>query len=254
MKKFNFDWSEAGVMHAIVMVLFIAMCVVACLFYHTMTSYDTCCCCSNMQVDAYLEMINGMVGFWMSILAIILMICGIWQYLHIHKVDERIKDIDEQVKDIDDKRKDDKKTFDVMMSEIRIMSEISILLRSIGALNDPIMLLNKNDRQKEVRYYLQMVKDKLERFVDIVQKNIDIFDKSVEYDKDYLDVNFHVILLNLSLCVGRIQVMYMHPRETLAIREFIERNNEIRKAKGSKVKLDDYNDLIRRINELMNVL
>lgn len=234
-------------MQAIVTVLFIAMCVVACLFYHAMTSYDTCCCCSKMEVDAYLEMINGMVGFWMSILAIILMICGIWQYLHIHKVDEKIKDID-------DKREDDKKKIGDIMKEIRIMSEISILLRSIGALNDPIMLLNKNDRQKEVRYYLQIVKDKLVRFVDVVQKNKEIFDKSVEYDYDYLDVNYHVILLNLSLCVGRIQVMYKHPRETLAMREFIDKNNEMRKAKSTKVKLEDYNDLIRRMNELMNVL
>ena len=156
--KYSFD---VCIMHTIVIVLFLTMCVMACLFYHAMNSYEVCVC-GKTAIDNYLEMINGMVGLWMSILAVILMICGIWQYLHIQKVDNKIKEAEEEMSSNLNK-------MNTMLSKIRCMSDISILLRSIGALNDPIMLLSDNERKREVKKHIEIIIEKLKTHEDIIK-------------------------------------------------------------------------------------
>ena len=233
---------QTCVLHAIVVVLFIAMCVIACLFYNAMTTYEVCPCCV-VDIDAYLEMINGMVGFWMSLLAVILMICGIWQYLHIQKVDGKIKDAQEKMREPLEKCHQ-------KMSEMQCMSDISILLRSIGALNDPIMLLSDTERKKEVKNYLSLIIDKLNVLVKTVSSpNADILDK-----KDNLVFSLRIILLNLTLCIGRVQVMYSTPKEHLAMREFINDNNKKRLNINDEEIIKEYKDLIKRMEKLLVIL
>lgn len=234
------------IMHAIVTILFISMCVMACLFYYAMTTYEVCTCC-KVDIGSYLEMINGMVGFWMSILTIILMICGIWQYLHIQKVDNKIKESEDNLKKVKDQTH-------TLLNVIKSISDISILLRSIGALNDPIMLLSDNERKREVRKYFELIIDKLKVFVEALGETKD-YESGIKRDIDKeLPVNLRIILINLTLCVGRIQVMYSTPKENLKMRKFIEDNNKKRESINNKATVEDYNDLIDRMYDLLSVM
>ena len=230
------------VLHAIVAILFIAMCVIACMFYNAMVSYNVCTCCVT-SIDTYLEMINGMVGFWMSLLAVILMICGIWQYLHIQKVDGKIKEAEDRMLESEEK-------YNKKMNEIQCVSDISILLRSIGALNDPIMLLSNNERKRELKNFLSLIVDKLKMLV----KTVSSPDTDVNDEKDNLVLSLRIILLNLTLCIGRVQVMYSSPREHLEMREFIKDNNNKRINIDDGKIIEEYKDLIRRMEKLLMIL
>lgn len=242
MNRKNCLLDQTCVLHAIVAVLFIAMCVIACMFYNAMTSYDVCPC-SVVDIDAYLEMINGMVGFWMSLLAVILMICGIWQYLHIQKVDGKIKDAEDRMLESEEK-------YNKKMSEIQCISDISILLRSIGALNDPIMLLSDNERKSEVKNYLSLIIGKLKELVKVIDKP----DSNIQDKKENLVFSLRIILLNLTLCIGRVQVMYSSPKEHLAMRKFIQENNNKRLNINDDEIIKEYKELIKRMDKLLVIM
>ena len=136
------------------------------------------------------------------------------------------------------------------MHEIQCVSDISILLRSIGALNDPIILLSNNERKRELKNFLSLIVDKLKMLV----KTVSSPDTDVNDEKDNLVLSLRIILLNLTLCIGRVQVMYSSPREHLAMREFIKDNNNKRINIDDGKIIEEYKDLIRRMEKLLMIL
>ena len=85
-------------------------------------------------------------------------------------------------------------------------------------------------------------------------KTVSSPDADVNDEKDNLVLSLRIILLNLTLCIGRVQVMYSSPREHLAMREFIKDNNNKRINIDDGKIIEEYKDLIRRMEKLLMIL
>ena len=113
---------------------------------------------SDTSFDNYLEMFNQWIGFWFSILTLILMLAGIWQYLQIRRYDSEFKEIKQEIekkqKQLDDKLRDIEEKYKKSMDRIKIETNLSIMLRALGSINDPLMLLDISERKQLLYHYL----------------------------------------------------------------------------------------------------
>ena len=95
--------NEDCITRIVFLVLFIALVVLCCIQFGFIGKGIVISDVTKENFSNYLTMFNEWIGFWLSILTLILMLAGIWQYLQIRRYDSEFKDIKQEVKEKQDK-------------------------------------------------------------------------------------------------------------------------------------------------------
>lgn len=196
--------------------------------------------------EDYLSMFNQWIGFWLSILTLILMLAGIWQYLQIRRYDSEFKEIKQEIekkqKQLDDKLRDIEEKYKKSMDRIKIETNLSIMLRALGSINDPLMLLDISERKQLLYHYLTECRTLINQYSNC------IIEKA---DEPEVAMNFQYVLLNVRLCLCRMSSLYADPMTGLFISNFMSeaknKDNEIREA--NHVTQEDLKWLAKKIGE-----
>ena len=196
--------------------------------------------------DNYLEMFNQWIGFWLSILTLILMLAGIWQYLQIRRYDSEFNEIKHEIekkqKQLDDTLRDIEKNYKKSMDRIKIETNLSIMLRALGSINDPLMLLDISERKQLLYHYLTQCQTLIKQYSNcIIEKP----------DEPEVAMNFQYVLLNVRLCLCRMSSLYADPMTGIFISNFMSeaksKDEEIREA--DHVTKEDFKWLAKKIGE-----
>lgn len=196
----------------------------------------------------YLEMFNQWIGFWLSILTLILMLAGIWQYLQIRRYDSEFKEIKQDIKKKQELFK--KKLHEIESSykkgkeKIKIETNLSIMLRAIGSINDPLMLLDISERKQLLYYYLSECRTLINQYSRCLNE---------ECDEHEVAMNFQYVLLNVRLCLCRMSSLYADPMTGIFISNFMveakQKDDEIRAA--DQTSAEDFEWLAKKIGEAL---
>lgn len=100
------------------------------------------------EIDTAINKTNIWMGFWMTILTFILMICGFWQYLKVKDDRDKQRELIDKLKQQTADMMDDRVKFNTRLEAENI---ISITLRTIGAINDPVMLTSIDKRKASIK-------------------------------------------------------------------------------------------------------
>ena len=191
-------------------------------------------------------MFNQWIGFWLSILTLILMLAGIWQYLQIRRYDSEFNEIKHEIekkqKQLDDKLCDIEEKYKKSMDRIKIETNLSIMLRALGSINDPLMLLDISERKQLLYHYLTQCQTLIKQYSNC------IIEKA---DEPEVAMNFQYVLLNVRLCLCRMSSLYADPMTGIFISNFMSeaksKDNEIREA--GHVTQEDFKWLAKKIGE-----
>ena len=203
---------------------------------------------SDTSFDNYLEMFNQWIGFWFSILTLILMLAGIWQYLQIRRYDSEFKEIKQEIekkqKQLDDKFSDIEENYKKSMDRIKIETNLSIMLRALGSINDPLMLLDISERKQLLYHYLKECCTLINQYSNC---------KIEKADEHEVAMTFQYVLLNVRLCLCRMSSLYADPMTGIFISNFMSeaknKDEEIRDA--DHVTKEDFKWLAKKIGEAL---
>lgn len=177
------------------------------------------------DINIGIDRLNSWVGFWLALLAFILMIAGIWQYLKVRQYDSEwqamLKDWNAEKQTllakgakIDNRLKVLQTESNQLKDKFQLENIIFNLLRTMSSIHDPLMLLKEDKRKPMVLGYLGKIQNLLQRYKDCV-KNVD------GTDNDYCLI-YLLILTNFRLAMSRSLILFANPGANVQIRRFLE--------------------------------
>ena len=197
------------------------------------------------EIDTAINKTNIWMGFWMTILTFILMICGFWQYLKVKDDRDKQRELFLKIKEQNDKMLETQDKYNAL-SEAE--NQISITLRTIGAINDPVMLTSIDKRKASIKHYLGNVAIHLEEYSDCMN--------DVKFKNNNSLEIIQQTILNLQLCLCRIQPLFSSPQSNIKILKALDylRVKEMDLRIANKVKAEDVNMLSQLIRSLLEVI
>ena len=211
------------------------------------------------DINIGIDRLNSWVGFWLALLAFILMIAGIWQYLKVRQYDlewqAMLKDWNTEKQSlqtkgatIDKRLKELQTESNQLKDKFQLENIIFNLLRTMSSIHDPLMLLKEDKRKPMVLEYLGKIQKLLQRYKDCV-KDVD------GADNDYCLI-FLLILTNFRLAMSRSLILFTNPGANVQIRLFLEyvekEESNIRSEK--KVKKEMVDTFNSKVGELIKCL
>lgn len=163
------------------------------------------------EIDTAINKTNSWMGFGMTILTFVLMICGFWQYIRI-KEDKEIQNrmLEQFEKSQEQMKKNQERT--------NIENQISVAMRTLGAINDPILMTGIDCQKKAVKHFLENITILLDKYQSCVEyKSLTIDDRLA------LSFFFEQIILNLRLCLTRVQPLYHSAKLNVKIIEVLKK-------------------------------
>lgn len=242
--------SEDCITRVVFIVLFIALVVLCCIQFgyidsiHIISPENT-----DKSFDNYLSMFNNWIGFWLSILTLILMLAGIWQYLQIRRYDSEFKeikqDIEKKQKQLDDQLRDIEENYKKSMDRIKIETNLSIMLRALGSINDPLMLLDISERKQLLFHYLSECRALISQYSLCLNG---------EYYGHEVAMTFQYVLLNVRLCLCRMSSLYSDPMTSIFITNFMveAKSKDVMIRETEKVSASDFEWLAKKIAEALS--
>ena len=196
------------------------------------------------EIDTAINKTNIWMGFWMTILTFILMICGFWQYLKVKDDRDKQRELIDKLKQQTADMMDDRVKFNTRLEAENI---ISITLRTIGAINDPVMLTSIDKRKASIKHYLGNVALHLEEYSGCME-NAQIKNNSLEIAQQ--------TILNLQLCLCRIQPLFSSPQTNIKILKALDdlQVKEMDLRIANKVDAGDVKNVAKLIRGLLEVL
>ena len=120
-------------------------------------------------------------------------------------------------------------------------------MRTIGAINDPVMLTSIDKRKASIKHYLGNVALHLEEYSGCME-NAQIKNNSLEIVQQ--------TILNLQLCLCRIQPLFSSPQTNIKILKALDdlQVKEMDLRIANKVDADDIKNVAKLIRGLLEVL
>lgn len=194
----------------------------------------------QMDIDIGIDRLNSWVGFWLAILALILLLAGVWQYMQVRRYDgewEKLKgDLNKEKEELQKQSKDIEADFSKLQTEYYKLKEkfqlentIFNLLRTMSAIHDPMMLLQDDNRKQLIIDYLDKSQELLKRYTSYTKK-ISENDSGEDYSFVYA-----LILANFRLSLCRSLVLFTTPNANVKTRLFLqELENQEKKIRQTK--------------------
>ena len=214
------------------------------------------------DINIGIDRLNSWVGFWLALLAFILMIAGIWQYLKVRQYglewQVMLKDWNTEKQSlrtkgatIDKRLKELQTESNQLKDKFQLENIIFNLLRTMSSIHDPLMLLKEDKRKPMVLEYLGKIQKLLQRYKDCV-KDVD------GVDNDYCLI-FLLILTNFRLAMSRSLILFTNPGANVQISLFLEyvekEESNIRlEKKVKKEMVDTFNSKVGELIKCLEVI
>lgn len=220
----------------------------------------------QMDISIGIDRLNSWIGFWLAILALVLLLAGVWQYMQVRRHDteweKQKEDWEKQKKDWEDEKKelqtqskgieDDfsklQTEYSNLKEKFQLENTIFNLLRTMSAVHDPMMLLQEDNRKQLIIEYLDKSQDLLKRYSSYTKK---ICENDSGEDHSFV---YALMLANFRLTLCRSLALFTSPGANVKTRLFLQNleNLEKRIRQTKKVEEDVLDTFNSKLGELID--
>lgn len=207
------------------------------------------------DINIGIDRLNSWVGFWLAILAVVLLMAGVWQYMQVKKHDDDWKnlsdDYDSKIDNIKKLKTEVEEERTALKDKLRIETTLFNLLRTMAALHDPLMLPRDDERKQRIIEYLAKAQELLIQYRSLKQKEND---KNLCKEEDSLILC--LIFTNFRLNICRCVALFTSPSVSIKAKCFLDyvENEENRLSTRENMPIDSLNRFIGELGVLLKTL
>ena len=207
------------------------------------------------DINIGIDRLNSWVGFWLAILAVVLLMAGVWQYMQVKKHDDDWKnlsdDYDSKIDNIKKLKTEVEEERTALKDKLRIETTLFNLLRTMAALHDPLMLPRDDERKQRIIEYLAKAQELLIQYRSLKQKESD---KNLCKEEDSLILC--LIFTNFRLNICRCVALFTSPSVSIKVKCFLDyvENEENRLSTRENMPIDSLNRFIGELGVLLKTL
>lgn len=207
------------------------------------------------DINIGIDRLNSWVGFWLAILAVVLLMAGVWQYMQVKKHDDDWKnlsdDYDSKIDNIKKMKTEVEEERTALKDKLRIETTLFNLLRTMAALHDPLMLPRDDERKQRIIEYLAKAQELLIQYRSLKQKESD---KNLCKEEDSLILC--LIFTNFRLNICRCVALFTSPSVSIKAKCFLDyvENEENRLSTRENMPIDSLNRFIGELGVLLKTL
>lgn len=213
----------------------------------------------QMDINIGIDRLNSWVGFWLAILAVVLLMAGVWQYMQVKKYDDDwkklSKDYKSKIKDIEDLKSEVEEERIALKDKLRIETTLFNLLRTMAALHDPLMLPRDDERKQRIIEYLAKAQELLIQYRTLKQKeNEKDKDKNLCKEEDCMILC--LIFTNFRLNICRCVALFTSPSVSIKAKCFLDyvEKEENKLSTRENMPIDSLNRFIGELGVLLKTL
>ena len=211
------------------------------------------------DINIGIDRLNSWVGFWLAILAVVLLMAGVWQYMQVKKHDDDwkklSKDYKSKIKDIDDLKTAVEEERTALKDKLRIETTLFNLLRTMAALHDPLMLPRDDERKQRIIEYLAKAQELLIQYRTLKQKENEV-DKDKNLCKEEDSMILCLIFTNFRLNICRCVALFTSPSVSIKAKCFLDyvEKEENKLSTRENMPIDSLNRFIGELGVLLKTL
>ncbi len=213
----------------------------------------------QMDINIGIDRLNSWVGFWLAILAVVLLMAGVWQYMQVKKYDDDwkklSKDYKSKIKDIEDLKSEVEEERIALKDKLRIETTLFNLLRTMAALHDPLMLPRDDERKQRIIEYLAKAQELLIQYRTLKQKENEK-DKDKNLCKEEDSMILCLIFTNFRLNICRCVALFTSPSVSIKAKCFLDyvEKEENKLSTRENMPIDSLNRFIGELGVLLKTL
>lgn len=213
----------------------------------------------QMDINIGIDRLNSWVGFWLAILAVVLLMAGVWQYMQVKKYDDDwkklSKDYKYKIKDIEDLKSEVEEERTALKDKLRIETTLFNLLRTMAALHDPLMLPRDDERKQRIIEYLAKAQELLIQYRTLKQKENEK-DKDKNLCKEEDSMILCLIFTNFRLNICRCVTLFTSPSVSIKAKCFLDyvEKEENKLSTRENMPIDSLNRFIGELGVLLKTL
>ncbi len=175
----------------------------------------------QMDINIGIDRLNSWIGFWLAILALVLLLSSVWQYMQVKRHDDEWGKLKSEFEDLNKengktlKKLEESKTR--LVERFQIENSIFNLLRTMSAIQDPMMLMPSAERKQNISEFLGNFQQQMKRYKRIVLAD----ESNKDFNTDEC-LTIRLIFTNLIVNLCRCSTLYTSPSASLAIRGFLD--------------------------------
>lgn len=209
----------------------------------------------QMDINIGIDRLNSRVGFWLAILAVVLLIAGVWQYMQVKKHDDDWKklsdDYDSKIKQIEKLKTAVEEERTALKDKLRIETTLFNLLRTMAALHDPLMLPRDDERKQRIIEYLTKAQELLIQYRDLKHNESD---ENLCEKEDIMILG--LIFTNFRLNICRCLALFTSPSVSIKAQSFLNYVEDEEKSLSTRVKkpIESLDGFIKELGALLGTL
>mgnify|MGYP004486559059 FL=1 len=209
----------------------------------------------QMDINIGIDRLNSWVGFWLAILAVVLLMAGVWQYMQVKKHDDDWKNLSQdyksKIKDIEDLKSEVEEERTALKDKLRIETTLFNLLRTMTALHDPLMLPRDDERKQRIIEYLAKAQELLIQYRTLKQKEND-----KNLCKEEASLILCLIFTNFRLNICRCVALFTSPSVSIKAKYFLDyvEKEENKLSTRENMPIDSLNGFIGELGVLLKTL
>ena len=213
----------------------------------------------QMDINIGIDRLNSWVGFWLAILAVVLLMAGVWQYMQVKKHDDDWKnmsdDYDSKIEDIEKLKSKIEEERTALKDKLRIETTLFNLLRTMAALHDPLMLPRDDERKQRIIEYLDKAQELLIQYRTLKQKENEK-DKDKNLCKEEDSMILCLIFTNFRLNICRCVALFTSPSVSIKAKCFLDyvEKEENKLSTRENMPIDSLNRFIGELGVLLKTL
>lgn len=211
------------------------------------------------DINIGIDRLNSWVGFWLAILAVVLLMAGVGQYMQVKKHDDDWNKLSADYKikkqDIDNLKKAVENERTALKDKLRIETTLFNLLRTMAALHDPLMLPRDDERKQRIIEYLAKAQELLIQYRTLKQKENEV-DKDKNLCKEEDSMILCLIFTNFRLNICRCVALFTSPSVSIRAKCFLDyvEKEENKLSTRENMPIDSLNRFIGELGVLLKTL
>lgn len=211
------------------------------------------------DINIGIDRLNSWVGFWLAILAVVLLMAGVGQYMQVKKHDDDWNKLSADYKikkqDIENLKKAVENERTALKDKLRIETTLFNLLRTMAALHDPLMLPRDDERKQRIIEYLAKAQELLIQYRTLKQKENEV-DKDKNLCKEEDSMILCLIFTNFRLNICRCVALFTSPSVSIKAKCFLDyvEKEENKLSTRENMPIDSLNRFIGELGVLLKTL
>lgn len=211
------------------------------------------------DINIGIDRLNSWVGFWLAILAVVLLMAGVGQYMQVKKHDDDWNKLSADYKikkqDIENLKNAVENERTALKDKLRIETTLFNLLRTMAALHDPLMLPRDDERKQRIIEYLAKAQELLIQYRTLKQKENEV-DKDKNLCKEEDSMILCLIFTNFRLNICRCVALFTSPSVSIKAKCFLDyvEKEENKLSTRENMPIDSLNRFIGELGVLLKTL